>query len=239
VTDPAFIVLDCDGVLFDSNPMKIAAFRTALAAYPDPVVARFSEYQARNFGRSRYFLFERFFDFLGREAAAGEVDALVERYAAIVRAGYLDAPLTPGCLETLQRLGARWPIYVASGSDQAELRWVLERRGLARCLAGIFGSPRSKTDILAELAPGPGRRAVFVGDARADFEAAGAFEWCDFVFMRSFSAAAEDMDAVARQAGFPVIGALPELVRPLGLPNSFPAKSRSDCCLINTTSSRQ
>ncbi len=39
---PAVTIFDCDGVLLDSNTMKIAAFRTALAGYPDGAVARFS-----------------------------------------------------------------------------------------------------------------------------------------------------------------------------------------------------
>jgi len=208
---PAIIILDCDGVLLDSNTMKIAAFRTALADYPDEPVAQFSAYQARNFGRSRYVLFKDFFTFLGREPKEGEIDKLLERYAAIVRSAYLDAPLTPGCLDILTQLSAVRPIYVASGSDQEELRWVLQQRSLAHFFKGIFGSPQSKTDILSALTPANGERALFIGDARADFEAAQRHDWCDFIYMRQFSTAAIEMNELVKQAGLPVIGVLPEI----------------------------
>ncbi|MDO9104999.1 MAG: hypothetical protein Q7U57_08555 [Methylovulum sp.] len=208
---PAIVIVDCDGVLLDSNTMKIAAFRTTLADYPDDAVARFSTYQARNFGRSRYVLFKEFFGFLGREPDAGEVDGLLGRYASVVRAAYLDAPLTPGCVDTLQRLADLRPVYVASGSDQEELRWVMQQRSLAPYFAGVFGSPQSKADILASLTPANGGRALFIGDARADFDAAQRYDWCDFIYMSRFSTAASDMDSLARQAGLPVIDVLPEL----------------------------
>jgi phosphoglycolate phosphatase-like HAD superfamily hydrolase len=77
--------------------------------------------------------------------------------------------------------------------------------------AGIFGSPRSKADILAMLAPAAGERALFIGDARADYEAAQYYAWCDFIYMSRFSTAAADMDSLVRQAGVPVIDVLPGL----------------------------
>ncbi|MDD5271738.1 MAG: HAD hydrolase-like protein, partial [Methylovulum sp.] len=198
---PSLSILDCDGVVLDSNTMKIAAFRTALAAYPKSVVARFSDYQARNFGRSRYVLFKDFFNFLEREPEAGEIDGLLDRYAVIVRSAYLDAPLTPGCLETLAHLAAFGPVYIASGSDQTELRWVMQQRSLTGYFTGIYGSPQSKTDILASLAPAAGERALFIGDAKADLEAAQRHHWCDFVYMRHFSTATAEMDPLIQQAG--------------------------------------
>jgi len=208
---PAFTILDCDGVLLDSNTMKIAAFRAALADYPDEAVARFSAYQARNFGRSRYVLFREFFNYLGREPENGECDGLLERYAAIVRSAYLDAPLTPGCVDTLVRLADFGPLYVASGSDQQELRWVMQQRSLSRYFSGIFGSPQSKADILATLAPADGERAVFIGDARADYEAAQRYVWCDFIYMSRFSTAPTEMAGLVEQAGLPTIEVLPGL----------------------------
>lgn len=208
---PSLTILDCDGVLLDSNTMKIAAFRTTLAAYPEGVVARFSAYQARNFGRSRYVLFKDFFKFLEREPEAGELEHLLDRYAAIVRSAYLDVPLTPGCIETLVYLAGFGPVYIASGSDQTELRWVMEQRSLSGYFTGIYGSPQSKADILTALAPKSARRALFVGDAKADLEAAQRHHWCDFVYMRRFAAAPAEMSLLLEGTGLPVINVLPDL----------------------------
>lgn len=209
---PALVIFDCDGVLLDSNRMKIQAFRDVLTDYPEPATALFSEFQARNFGRSRYALFQQFFDFLGRPPHDGEVDGLIDAYARIVRKSYLNVPLTPGCLETLTQLQGRVPLYVASGSDQEELRWVFGQRGLSGLFAGIYGSPQKKTDIVAGLVAAEGQRALLVGDAVADWQAAQAATACDFVYMREFSSAQADMDALAQTHALPIIKHLPELL---------------------------
>lgn len=209
---PALVIFDCDGVLLDANPMKVQAFRDVLTVYPEPATALFSEFQARNFGRSRYALFRLFFDFLGRPPHDGEVDGLIDAYARIVRQSYLHVPLTPGCLETLRQLQGRVPLYVASGSDQEELRWVFGQRGLSGLFAGIYGSPQKKTDIVASLAPAKGQRALLIGDAVADWQAAQAATACDFIYMRDFSTAQADMDALAHTHALPIIGQLPELL---------------------------
>jgi phosphoglycolate phosphatase-like HAD superfamily hydrolase len=210
--NPAIIIFDCDGVLLDANHMKINAFRQTLADYPAEAAALFSDFQARNFGRSRYVLFELFFQFLGREPEAGEVDKLVECYARRVRSAYLDVPLTPGCQATLERLAHYAPLYVASGSDQEELRWVMAHRSLGQYFAGVLGSPASKADILAALKPDAGSRALFIGDAKADLEAAQCHDWCDFVYMRLFSTAKPEMELLISAANLPTINTLPELM---------------------------
>ena len=206
------IIFDCDGVLMDSNQMKIHAFRQALMDYPKSATALFSDYQARNFGRSRYALFQQFFDFLGRPPQDGEVDNLINAYALIVRKAYLDVPLTPGCLETLTQLQGQIPLYVASGSDQEELRWVFEQRELSGLFAGIYGSPQKKADIVTNLNGIDGKRALLVGDAVADFQAAQTAPACDFVYMREFSTAQTEMDALAEIHALPTIKYLPELL---------------------------
>jgi len=208
---PEIIILDCDGVILDSNKMKIEAFRKALSGYQESAIEQFSIYQAQNFGRSRYVLFKDFFQFLGREPETDEIKTLLDRYAAIVSLGYLDVCLTPDCLQMLEQLSAVRPVYIASGSDQEELRWVMNERGLTRYFSGIYGSPQSKVDILSSLAPVNLKRGLFVGDAQADFDAAQKFEWCDFVFMQKYSTASEDTVKLVKQVGLPIIDVLSDL----------------------------
>lgn len=209
---PEVLIFDCDGVLLDANTMKINAFREALADYPAETVALFSAYQAKNFGRSRYVLFSEFFNFLGRDPQTGEVNNLVERYARIVRQAYLEVPLTPGCLETLSVLQGEMPLYVASGSDQDELRWVFRQRHLDSYFTGIFGSPESKSALVSRLANDAGATAMLVGDAPADFAAATASGQCAFVYMSKFSTANAEMADLAKNHGFATIELLPELL---------------------------
>jgi phosphoglycolate phosphatase-like HAD superfamily hydrolase len=212
--DIAAVVFDCDGVLLDSNALKTACFEEVLLAsgYAAPDVARFVTFQRASFGMSRYRLFE---SFLGWELAHRpdlDRDALVARYAEALAGRYVHAAATPGMREVVRRLAARLPVYIASGSDEAELRGVMAARGDAAPFRLILGSPTTKPEnlriILADLARDGGAaapgRVVFVGDARADLEAAEAVGM-GFVYMDAFSAAQAAMREAVRQRGLPLI----------------------------------
>ena len=47
------IILDCDGVLLDTNNLKSNAFREALTGYPDEIIKDFIFFHENNNGISR------------------------------------------------------------------------------------------------------------------------------------------------------------------------------------------
>jgi phosphoglycolate phosphatase-like HAD superfamily hydrolase len=116
-------------------------------------------------------------------------------------------------------------LYVASGSDEAELRSVFQRRDLAGFFNGIFGSPPTKIESIhrvkaafTSFAGAAEFRMLFVGDAVADLEAAQT-TGCDFVFMAPYSTVSAAMFEHAAHDGFPVIenvGQLAELCGKMG-----------------------
>ena len=55
------IILDCDGVLFDSNPIKSNAFYEATIQYGKKNAKKLMNYNANHGGLSRYIKFEYFF----------------------------------------------------------------------------------------------------------------------------------------------------------------------------------
>lgn len=209
------VVFDCDGVLLDSNALKSQAFRKVLEqhGYAEDEISAFIEFQRRNFGTSRYRLFEA--------VAAGQFgpirgipcDQLVADFGVLCRTGYLEQPETPGMRDALVRAGADGrTLYVVSGSDQAELIEVLTERGFASDFAQIFGSPTTKVDNMRKVRAlhADAARVLFVGDAEADMNAAletGA----DFLFMAAFSTVRPTLEKRAREAGCVVIEDLREL----------------------------
>ncbi len=212
------LVFDCDGVVLESNRLKTEAFRrTALpwgAAAAEALVA----YHTAHGGIARQVKFAHFLaEILPRHAAPGAppappAEALLQAYAAEVRAGLMACAVAPG-LEALRAAtpGARW--LIVSGGDQAELRAVFAARGLAGLFdGGIFGSPDDKDTILAReraagTIPGP---ALFLGDSRYDHEAASR-AGLDFVFVSGWSEFAGWPEHVRRH-GLPVVRTLAELL---------------------------
>lgn len=213
------VVFDCDGVLLDSNHMKIAAFVRTLedAGVAEPTRQAFSQFQRHNFGTSRHKLFTELLT--GRFGPCPEgldLAFLLDRFGAQCVQGYLESAITPGTLELLASLGDQ-PAFVASGSEQGELRQVFDQRGLSGYFRGVYGSPTPKSQLLASIRSSLSQsgqqhppRLVMVGDARADFEAARSNQ-ADFIFVAAYSTVRDTMLALAQQEGFAVVETLAEL----------------------------
>ena len=98
---------------------------------------------------------------------------LAERFAVRVAELVAQAPVIPGADEALR--ASPCPLFVVSGTPEAELRRIVVARGWTRHFAGVFGSPKGKADILREIVAtygfDPGR-CLFIGDALGDLKAA-------------------------------------------------------------------
>lgn len=171
-------IFDCDGVILDSNAMKIAAFADVLSGYPESATAPFLAFQKTNFGLSRFRSIDSFFQcFLKRAPDQDEKEALLNRFACYCAREYPLQRVTKGAralLHTLNDLGH--PCYIASGSEQSELREALSKIGIAELFQGIFGSPRKKADLVKNILACETQfslnQVLFLGDSKADFEAA-------------------------------------------------------------------
>ena len=170
------IVFDCDGVILDSVPVKTRAFARLAEPYGPEARDRFVMYHSLHGGVSRYRKFEWFFrEVLGREISPEESREWGERFAAYALDEVRRCALIPGIEETLERWHARLPLYVCSGAPDAEVRLVLEERGLSGYFRGIHGSTPAKAELLARIV----REArldpadvLMVGDAATDRNAA-------------------------------------------------------------------
>jgi phosphoglycolate phosphatase-like HAD superfamily hydrolase len=197
VSEPRAIVLDFDGIVLESVEVKAHAFVALFADYPEHH-DRITRLHRDNAGMSRYEKFRRIYrELLNRPYDEGEEARLGERFSEIVLGEMLVCPFVHGAPEFLDWAAARTPLYLASATPQEELRLIVERRHLSPLFAGAYGTPRAKSEILADICAevdaDPGE-LVFVGDAAADREA-------------------------ARAAGVPFVGR-----RPPGLPLPFAAE---------------
>ena len=189
LSDYRALAFDCDGVLLNSNRIKTDAFYSAASIYGHDAAQALVDYHVKHGGVSRYRKFAYLFsDILYRGDSGGEQEALLARYAVLVRDGLLSCEVAPGLSDLRQALqNSRW--LIVSGGDQEELREVFAVRGLADHFdGGIFGSPDAKDQILLrELTNGnipiP---ALFLGDSRFDYQCATQ-AGMDFVFLSNWS----------------------------------------------------
>lgn len=174
---PHLLLLDCDGVIFDTNRAKSNAFRAALSGYPSHVVEAFMEHHVSHGGVSRYAKVERLFRELyvvpeaERDARTHEV---LESYGRASRQAYLDTGPRREAFELIRLVGSP-PTYVVSGSDQAELREVFELLGISKRFTDVLGSPTPKLELVHRVLARESVEAgdcLYVGDGRADVDVA-------------------------------------------------------------------
>jgi phosphoglycolate phosphatase-like HAD superfamily hydrolase len=95
--------------------------------------------------------------------------------------------------------------YVASGSEQTELRCIFKERNIKHHFKGIFGSPTSKTELIRNiLEKEKTHNAVMIGDAESDFESARE-NGIDFIFYAPYSNVREKMFNICKNNNCPII----------------------------------
>ena len=181
---------DCDGIIFDVNPAKSAAFDYAVADYPAEARRALVAYHRQSGGISRYAKLRKFFsEMCPVDDVDDAVERALERFGAFSRGAYDDLTPRPEALRFAAAVGAAERGYVVSGSDQAELRGVFERQGITGHFVEILGSPTDKPTHLARVMGErqvAAERALFIGDGRGDFDCADKLGvW--FVFLAEMS----------------------------------------------------
>ncbi len=189
-------IFDCDGVILDSNQLKVEAMRCALEMHfsDQKLIVECVDYFRHNFGKSRFHHVAYFLDTILdiKEEQKDELEQLIlADFSKQCRTLYLSAELTPDFMAFIEQCKGKR--YVASGSEQSELRDVFVRRGLDVHFDGVFGSPTPKAELIQHiLEQEKNTNAVMFGDAMSDLESAQAND-IDFVFYSPYSNVKEKM----------------------------------------------
>jgi HAD superfamily hydrolase (TIGR01549 family) len=196
------LIFDCDGVIFDTNKLKLDAFKATLSKFNEDHINEFLEYLILNFGRSRYAHIHFFIeDILKIPFDEKLFDQLVLNYGLRCQTLYSEAELCTGAVELLKEL-KNVVKYIASGSDQSELRNVFRSKSLGSYFKAIYGSPRSKIDLVKEICNRhEGQDILMIGDAYADFLAAKHAQ-IDFLYVERYSNDKSNMKRLSIKENF-------------------------------------
>ena len=198
-------IFDCDGVILDSNQLKIDSMENVLSrlSLPKCEILRAKKYFSKNFGKSRFHHVDYFLEHIFEvETSTKEKwrNKILDGFSIECENLYLKAQVTPGFELVISNL--KGTKYIASGSKEDELRNVFKRRGLNKYFAEIYGSPRSKSDIVAEIKKHHKEsKIVMVGDAISDFEAASN-NIIDFYGYIPYSNVKGEMETLSKENNF-------------------------------------
>lgn len=171
------VVFDFDGVILESGNIKTEAFLDLFADWPEHREAVLAFHLA-NLGVSRYVKFRYVVEALWARPYTPQDEAeLGAAFERLVLDKVLRCPFVPGAAETVAALQGWLPTFVASGTPQAELEQIVAERGLADCFQEVWGTPRTKPDILQDIVTRYGWQpdeVLMVGDGLSDYQAAQA-----------------------------------------------------------------
>ena len=170
------IVFDFDGTLVQSNKVKTWAFGKLYEKYGESIVPQVTAYQEEHGGISRFVKFRHIHEHLLGLPYTDQVEKeLSNKYSELVFDAVVQASYVEGALEFPEKHHQHLPLFVASGTPEVELREIITSRGMNRLFRDIYGSPKTKTEILRLIlsnhnwAP---ERVLMVGDSLVDLEGA-------------------------------------------------------------------
>lgn len=170
------IIFDFDGVIVDSNEIRIEGFRALYATETGDRLDRFMQYVQGNRGLSRYRKIRYYYEQICGEQASNElIEHDARRYSQIVAKDVASAPEMSGAGDFLAEYGRDFRFALVSASDQDELRAICRLRSLDRYFDAILGSPEDKAVNIRNLMQDLGwhrRSTVYVGDSTNDRNAA-------------------------------------------------------------------
>lgn len=171
-------IFDCDGVILNSNNLKVTALRSSLEfiAAPSSFIDWATHEFRTNFGRTRakhFEIFLRYAEIQGVLMDQKDMNVSMQRYSENVVTLYKDCHVISETNKYIEKLPGSSLIFVVSASDQAELRSVLPAKCTRLNSSCIYGGPLSKVENINNVMSITGlNEASFYGDSVQDAKAA-------------------------------------------------------------------
>jgi len=171
------IIFDFDGVILDSMPIKAHAFSKIFKGFDSAAVDKLLEFHMQNGGISRYVKIRYFFEDILRKAISDKkILEYADKFSDIVTKELIKPKYT--IKETFNFIESRFgkqKLFIASGADQKELRYLCETYQIGLFFDGIYGSPTPKSTLLRKIleeSDTSHKAAIMVGDSINDYDAA-------------------------------------------------------------------
>lgn len=170
------IFFDFDGVIIDSVNIKTKGFEKLFAGFGEDIQSKVKAYHLEHGGISRFEKIKYFYhSFLDKQITSEEIESIANQFSQIVLTEIIDLPLVEGALDFFQKNSEIVDLYIISGTPEEELKIIADKKNISVFFKGIFGSPKTKTDIIQKIMFDKNyhrEQVLFIGDAMTDYNAA-------------------------------------------------------------------
>lgn len=172
------ILFDFDGVILDSMEIRDYGFRKVLEKYDkNKNIEEFIKFHRTNGGLSRFYKIKYFFNnYLNKEITENEIYLLADEFSKIMREKLTCKNyLITETIQFIKNNYKKYDMYIVSGSEQNELRYLCKELGIDNYFKLILGSPIHKNDLVREVLVQENKKTnetILIGDSINDYEAA-------------------------------------------------------------------
>lgn len=167
------ILFDFDGVLAESADVKTEAFAKLFAPYGDEIVKKVVKHHIENGGISRYKKIEYYYsEYLNMLLSESEINDVAKKFSDLVVEKVIEVPWVKGAKEFLEKNYKNIDFYIASGTPQEELEFIVKKRDMAKYFKGVFGTPETKDAVVNRLISENNynrKKVLYIGDSLSDY----------------------------------------------------------------------
>lgn len=170
------IIFDFDGVILDSMPIRTEGFKKIFENYDNKKVEELISFHLINGGLSRFVKIKYFFEeLLETSISEEEINFFVDKYSKIMKEKLINEKYLIRETVDFIKNNNNIKMFIASGSEEKELRLINESLQLSKYFLGIFGSPKNKIDIVKSIIQDNKlnkNETILIGDSINDYDAA-------------------------------------------------------------------
>lgn len=169
------IIFDFDGVILDSMPIRTEGFKKIFENYDNKKVEELISFHLINGGLSRFVKIKYFFEeLLETSISEEEINFFADKYSKIMKEKLINEKYLIRETVDFIKNNNNIKMFIASGSEEKELRLINESLQLSKYFLGIFGSPKNKIDIVKSIIQDNKlnkNETILIGDSINDYDA--------------------------------------------------------------------
>jgi phosphoglycolate phosphatase-like HAD superfamily hydrolase len=187
------IIFDCDGVILNSNFIKLNAFKKIAESFGSEIFQMYSQAVMDRNLKTRFERFECLSSIICDVSCNVDkhqlTNGLLKKFAETMQFELMDCDVTPQLCK-LKNFYSNATWFVVSAALEKELQDIFYRRDLRKYFeGGVYGGPKNKYEIIHDLLcenkllyP-----VVLVGDHTSDYEVARYYNF-EFIYISEWSA---------------------------------------------------
>ena len=168
------IIFDFDGVILESNDVKIDGFYKLFESFGESNANMISQYFKNNAGLSRYDIIKYFFlEVCNKNINDEMLYKYSNKYSAIVKDKVIKTKFVDGFKSFVSEY-YEYKLFVVSSSDEQDLKYICERLNILKYFREILGSPIKKDINIAHIVDKYNlqkKETIYIGDSITEYYA--------------------------------------------------------------------